>query len=66
MGPDHGITNHEAQLANPPDILLTNYRMLDFLLMRPQDKRLWQHNAPDVLKYLVLDELHTYYIIPDK
>ena len=60
MGPDHGITNHEAQQENPPDILLTNYRMLDFLLMRPQDKRLWQHNGPDTLKYLVLDELHTY------
>lgn len=60
MGPDHGITNHETQQQNPPDILLTNYRMLDFLLMRPQDKRLWQFNAPGVLKYLVLDELHTY------
>ncbi|BBO85595.1 DEAD/DEAH box helicase [Desulfosarcina ovata subsp. sediminis] len=60
MGPGHGITNHEAQQENPPDILLTNYRMLDFLLMRPQDKRLWRFNGPDVLKYLVLDELHTY------
>lgn len=60
MGPGHGITNHEAQQKNPPDILLTNYRMLDFLLMRPQDKRLWRHNDPDVLKYLVLDELHSY------
>lgn len=60
MGPDHGITNHEAQQENPPDILLTNYRMLDFLLMRPQDKRLWRFNTPSVLKYLVLDELHTY------
>ena len=60
MGPGHGITNHEAQQENPPDILLTNYRMLDFLLMRPQDKRLWRYNDPEVLKYLVLDELHTY------
>lgn len=60
MGPDHGITHHDAQQENPPDILLTNYRMLDFLLMRPQDKRLWRFNEPGVLKYLVLDELHTY------
>ena len=60
MGPDHGISNHEVQQENPPDILLTNYRMLDFLLMRPQDRGLWQHNGPDTLKYLVLDELHTY------
>ncbi|MDM8517022.1 DEAD/DEAH box helicase [Desulfobacterales bacterium HSG16] len=62
MGENHGISNHEAQLDNPPDILLTNYRMLDFLLMRPQDSRLWRFNVDEniVLKYLVLDELHTY------
>ena len=34
--------------------------MLDYLLMRPQDQRLWRNNAPGVLQYLVLDELHTY------
>src|SRR5665647_3381436 len=56
----HGITNHAEQQENPPDILLTNYKMLDFLLMRPQDQRLWRFNEPDVLQYLVLDELHTY------
>ncbi|MBD2534185.1 DEAD/DEAH box helicase [Nostoc flagelliforme FACHB-838] len=60
MGKDHGITNHEAQLENPPDILLTNYKMLDFLLLRPQDQHLWRFNQSDTLQYLVLDELHTY------
>jgi DEAD/DEAH box helicase domain-containing protein len=35
MGPDFGISNHAAQQEQPPDILLTNYKMLDFLLMRP-------------------------------
>jgi DEAD/DEAH box helicase domain-containing protein len=56
----HGISNHEVLQEFPPDILLTNYRMLDFLLMRPQDQQLWRFNEPGVLKYLVLDELHTY------
>ncbi len=60
MGPDHGITNHDAQQETPPDILLTNYKMLDFLLMRPQDQQLWRYNESEVLRYLVLDELHTY------
>ncbi|MEI6232646.1 MAG: DEAD/DEAH box helicase [Planctomycetota bacterium] len=60
MGQDHGISNHAAQMDNPPDILLTNYKMLDFLLMRPQDQALWRFNDPGVLQYLVLDELHTY------
>ena len=60
MGEAHGISNHEAQQENPPDILLTNYKMLDYLLLRPQDQRLWRFNDAGVLKYLVLDELHTY------
>lgn len=60
MGPDHGISNHEAQQEEPPDVLLTNYKMLDYLLLRPQDQRLWRFNEPGVLRYLVLDELHTY------
>ena len=44
----------------PPDILLTNYKMLDFLLLRPEDQVLWQDNESDSLRFLVLDELHTY------
>lgn len=49
-----------ALAANPPDILLTNYVMLELMLTR--------HSAPDPqiveqareLRFLVLDELHTY------
>jgi len=56
------ITNREELQNNPPDILLTNYKMLDYLLMRPKDQGIWQVNTSDnsLLKYLVLDELHTY------
>jgi ATP-dependent helicase YprA (DUF1998 family)/very-short-patch-repair endonuclease len=43
---------------NPPDILLTNYMMLELMLLRPDDRRLIT-SARD-LAYLVLDELHTY------
>ncbi len=53
----HGISSHAKQLENPPDILLTNYKMLDFLLMRPQDQKLWRFNESGELQYLVLDEL---------
>lgn len=45
-------------IAHPPDILLTNYVMLELLLTRPQEKRLIQ--AAEGLQFLVLDELHTY------
>lgn len=60
MGPDHVSTSHKQLRKYPPDILLTNYKMLDFLLMRPKDQPLWQHNAPGMLRYLVVDELHTF------
>ncbi|MEV4666073.1 DEAD/DEAH box helicase [Micromonospora echinofusca] len=41
----------------PPDILLTNYKMLDLLLQRTDDAPLWQ-NAN--IRYVVVDEFHTY------
>ena len=48
----------EEILRNPPDILLTNYVMLELLLTRPQERRIVQ--AAQGLRFLVLDELHTY------
>ncbi len=45
---------------HPPDILLTNYKMLDYLLIRPRDRQLWEHNGPTTLRYVVVDELHTF------
>ncbi|WP_051340453.1 DEAD/DEAH box helicase [Azospirillum halopraeferens] len=54
------ITDRAAMLDDPPDILLTNYKMLDYLLMKPKYRPVWRHNAPGRLGYLVLDELHTY------
>ena len=29
-------------------------------MIRPKDQPLWQHNHPDTLRYLVVDELHTF------
>ena len=60
MGEDSIITDHETMLGNPPDILLTNYKMLDYLLVRPNDAALWKTNKPDTLKYIAVDELHTF------
>lgn len=46
-------------LADPPDILLTNYVMLDLVLTRP-DERNQLVRAAQGLRFLALDELHTY------
>lgn len=60
MGHDAVITDKQILRENPPDILLTNYKMLDYLLMRPMDRPLWRFNEPNTLRYLVVDELHTF------
>lgn len=58
--PDSIITHRDAMRNNPPDILLTNYKMLDYLLLRGQDKKLWAANDPESLRFLVVDEMHTF------
>lgn len=44
---------------NPPDILLTNYVMLELMLTRPRDRDSLIRMARG-LEFLVFDELHTY------
>lgn len=48
----------QAICANPPDILLTNYVMLELILTRTDERPLVA--AARGLRFLVLDELHTY------
>ncbi len=53
------ITDRAIMQDSPPDILLTNYKMLDQLLLRPKDAEIWRQSA-ESLQYIVLDEFHTY------
>ena len=56
-----GQEDEEAKdkvLANPSDILLTNYVMLELILTRPEEHHLIE--AAQGLRFLVFDELHTY------
>lgn len=48
----------ERILDSPPDILLTNYVMLELILTRQRDRSLIEKSRD--LTFLVLDELHTY------
>lgn len=57
---DSIITHRETMRRNPPDILLTNYKMLDYLLLRGRDKPLWQANDHESLRFIVVDEMHTF------
>ncbi|MFB7091145.1 DEAD/DEAH box helicase [Streptomyces sp. NPDC056296] len=49
----------KSVLRRKPDILLTNYMMLEYLLTRPEERRQLIAAAKG-LRFLVLDELHTY------
>ncbi len=65
MGANSVITDKDALHKAPPDILLTNYKQLDYLLLQPHVQGLWANNHPlsdgsSVLRYLVVDEFHTF------
>ena len=59
------LTRHEVQLA-PPDLLVTNYSMLEYMLMRPIERpifdktREWLEQNPEENFLVVLDEAHLY------
>lgn len=54
-----GQEERERIFKDPPDILLTNYVMLELLLTRPAERERLIRAARG-LRFLVLDELHTY------
>ncbi|MCC6973393.1 MAG: DEAD/DEAH box helicase [Anaerolineae bacterium] len=45
-------------ITHPPDILLTNYVMLELIMTRPRERQLIERAKG--LRFLVMDELHTY------
>lgn len=59
------LTRHEVQTA-PPDLLVTNYSMLEYMLMRPIERpifdrtRAWLESNSDEKFLVVLDEAHLY------
>ena len=44
----------------PPHILLTNYSMLEYLLIRPDDSPLFDNGRSQWWTFLILDEAHQY------
>src|SRR5262249_15294062 len=43
---------------NPPDLLLTNYLMLEYMLMRGDGRDIFKKHQ---IRFIVLDEVHTYH-----
>ena len=55
--PQNRLNHREAIRRNPPNILITNFSMLEYLLERPVDASIFDAAR---LKFLVLDEIHAY------
>lgn len=59
------MTRYEVQQA-PPDLLITNYSMLEYMMLRPIERsifeatRAWLEACPDEKFLIVLDEAHLY------
>jgi ATP-dependent helicase YprA (DUF1998 family) len=59
------LTRHEVQ-ESPPDLLITNYSMLEYMMMRPIERpifdktRAWLEAFPDEKILVVMDEAHLY------
>lgn len=59
--PRHGeLILREEMREHPPDILLTNYSMLEYLLLRPKETPLFDDGRGATWRFLVLDEAHQY------
>lgn len=51
------LLSRDEMRAAPPHILLTNYAMLEYLLLRPQDMELFAGHS---WRFVVVDEAHVY------
>lgn len=52
------LVYREDMQLSPPDILITNFTMLEYMLLREDDRQLF--GKPELLSFIVLDEVHTY------
>src|SRR6266700_2933973 len=52
--------SREKMRVKPPHILLTNYAMLEYLLLRPEDCDFFDGAKGQHWRFIVLDEAHVY------
>lgn len=58
--PDNELVSRAEIRKNPPHLLFTNYSMLEYLLIRPNDYSIFEPEHLKNWKYVVLDEAHSY------
>lgn len=58
--PKNELISRKEMKDEPPHILITNYAMLEYLMLRPEDHVFFNGSQAEYWKYIVLDEAHTY------
>lgn len=54
------LISREAMRATPPNILLTNYSMLEYMLLRPKDAPFFSEGFGRTWRHIAIDEAHMY------
>ncbi|MEN9802543.1 MAG: hypothetical protein RLZ37_1668, partial [Actinomycetota bacterium] len=57
--PNELISRERIQVS-PPHVLITNFAMLEYLLLRPRDSALFDGSTGNKWRFIVLDEVHSY------
>lgn len=58
--PVNELISRQQMQETPPNILLTNYAMLEYLLLRPEDHAIFNGPHSSSWRFIVADEAHTY------
>ncbi len=54
------LISREQMRQTPPNILITNYAMLEYMLLRPDDNIIFSGKNAEKWQYIVFDEAHSY------
>ncbi len=57
---DNELISKEQMRNTPPNILITNYAMLEYMLLRPGDNIIFSETNASKWQYIVFDEAHSY------
>ena len=58
--PDNQLLSREEIIQNPPDILITNFAMLEQAMLRPKESPFFTIVDEFAWRFLILDEAHSY------
>lgn len=61
QNPVNELISREKMQQTPPNILITNYAMLEYLLIRPKETTLFSGKYANKWRSIILDEAHSYY-----